>query len=198
MRATHSCPHVNLKIMGIDFLVNLVVLRSSGINVVGTLKLGYPLLPYKDKEPTPLPPSRVVGVPYVGPSRSSPQARAATRDPRQHPAPPRGRPPGRHVARRGDVLQDIVSGSGLPWESVGPLYIQPRPPGTVRGSQSMRVGPLGWDQDPSERGSGRSQQGPGILGQKIPCPGSRSGMGPELTRVRALSFTHPLLAQVEA
>jgi hypothetical protein len=34
MRATHSCPQVNLKIMGIDFLVNLVVLRSSGIYVI--------------------------------------------------------------------------------------------------------------------------------------------------------------------
>jgi hypothetical protein len=71
---------------------------------VGTLKLGYPLLPYKDKEPTSLSPSRVVGVPYVGPSRSSPQARAATWDPLQHPAPLRGRPQGRHEARRGDIL----------------------------------------------------------------------------------------------
>jgi hypothetical protein len=104
------------------------------IHVVGTLKLGYPLLPNKDKEPMPLSPSRVVRVPYVGPSRSLPQARVATRDPRQHPAPPRGRLQGRHVARRGDVLQDIVSGSGLPWESAGPLYIQPGPPGTTRGS----------------------------------------------------------------
>jgi hypothetical protein len=33
-RVTHSCLHVNLKIMGIVFLVNLVVLRSSGINVI--------------------------------------------------------------------------------------------------------------------------------------------------------------------
>ena len=34
MRATHSCPQVNLKIMWIDFLVNIVVLRSSGIDVI--------------------------------------------------------------------------------------------------------------------------------------------------------------------
>jgi hypothetical protein len=37
MKATHSCPHANLKIQGIDFLVNLVVLGSNGIDVV----LGY-------------------------------------------------------------------------------------------------------------------------------------------------------------
>jgi hypothetical protein len=34
MKATHSCLHVNLKIQGIDFLVNLVVLGSNGIDVI--------------------------------------------------------------------------------------------------------------------------------------------------------------------
>jgi hypothetical protein len=34
MKATHSCFHVNLKIQGIDFLVNLVVLGSNGIDVI--------------------------------------------------------------------------------------------------------------------------------------------------------------------
>jgi hypothetical protein len=34
MRATHSFPQVNLKIMGIDLLVNLVVLRPSGVDVI--------------------------------------------------------------------------------------------------------------------------------------------------------------------
>jgi hypothetical protein len=34
MKATHSCPHVNLKIQGIDFSVNPVVLGSNGINVI--------------------------------------------------------------------------------------------------------------------------------------------------------------------
>jgi hypothetical protein len=34
MKATHSCIHVNLKIQGIDFLVNLVVLGSKGIDVI--------------------------------------------------------------------------------------------------------------------------------------------------------------------
>jgi hypothetical protein len=34
MKATHSCLHVNLKIQGIDFLVNLVVLGSNGVDVI--------------------------------------------------------------------------------------------------------------------------------------------------------------------
>jgi hypothetical protein len=34
MKATHSCLHVNLKIQGIDFLVNLVVLGSNDIDVI--------------------------------------------------------------------------------------------------------------------------------------------------------------------
>jgi hypothetical protein len=34
MKATHSCPHVTIKIQGINFLVNLVVLGSNGIDVI--------------------------------------------------------------------------------------------------------------------------------------------------------------------
>jgi hypothetical protein len=34
LKATHSCLHVNLKIQGIDFPVNLVVLGSNGIDVI--------------------------------------------------------------------------------------------------------------------------------------------------------------------
>jgi hypothetical protein len=34
MKATHSCLHVNLKIQGIDFPVNLVVLGSNDIDVI--------------------------------------------------------------------------------------------------------------------------------------------------------------------
>jgi hypothetical protein len=34
MKATHSCPHVNLKIQGIDFSVNPVVLGSNDIDVI--------------------------------------------------------------------------------------------------------------------------------------------------------------------
>jgi hypothetical protein len=34
MKATHSCPHVNIKIQGIDFPVDPVVLGSNGIDVI--------------------------------------------------------------------------------------------------------------------------------------------------------------------
>jgi hypothetical protein len=71
------------------------------INIVGTLKLGYPLLLYKDEEPTRLSLSRVVEVLCVGPSHSSPQSQAAILGPQQRPTPPHGagpKPP--HVQRR--------------------------------------------------------------------------------------------------
>jgi hypothetical protein len=34
IKATHSCPHVNIKIQGIDFSVDPVVLGSNGIDVI--------------------------------------------------------------------------------------------------------------------------------------------------------------------
>jgi hypothetical protein len=34
MRASHLCPRVNLKILGIDFLADLIVLKSWGIDVI--------------------------------------------------------------------------------------------------------------------------------------------------------------------
>jgi hypothetical protein len=34
MKSTHVCPQVNLKIKGINFQADLVVLTSSGINVI--------------------------------------------------------------------------------------------------------------------------------------------------------------------
>jgi hypothetical protein len=34
MEATYQCSNVNLKIMGIDFMVDLVVLKSCGIDVI--------------------------------------------------------------------------------------------------------------------------------------------------------------------
>jgi hypothetical protein len=34
MKTTHLCPQVNIKIMGVDFLANLVILKAWGIDVI--------------------------------------------------------------------------------------------------------------------------------------------------------------------
>jgi hypothetical protein len=34
IKASHLCPRVNLKILGIDFLADLIVLKSWGIDVI--------------------------------------------------------------------------------------------------------------------------------------------------------------------
>jgi hypothetical protein len=47
------------------------------------------------------------------------------------------------MARRGDILQDAISGSGPPRESVGPLYTQPGPLSMARDSQVSKPDPLG-------------------------------------------------------
>jgi hypothetical protein len=52
------------------------------------------------------------------------------------------------VVRRGDILQDAISGSGPPRESDGPLYTQPGPPSTVRDSQVSKSDPLGGTRTP--------------------------------------------------
>jgi hypothetical protein len=94
---------------------------------IGTLKLGYPLLLYKDEEPTRLSLSRVVEVLCVGPNHGLPQTRAATQGPQQRPTPPHGQVRSRHMSREGDILQGINSKSGPPWESAGPPDIQSGP-----------------------------------------------------------------------
>jgi hypothetical protein len=77
---------------------------------IGTLKLGYPLLLYKDEEPTRLSLSCVVEVLCVGPSHGSPQSWAAILGPQQHPTPPHGQVRSRHVSREGDTLHGVNSG----------------------------------------------------------------------------------------
>jgi hypothetical protein len=69
---------------------------------VGTLKLGYPLLLYKDAVPTWLSLSRVVRVLCVGPSHDSPQHRATTLGPQQRLTPPHGRVRSCHVFGESD------------------------------------------------------------------------------------------------
>jgi hypothetical protein len=100
--------------------------------IVGTLKLGYPLLLYKDAVPKRLSLSRVVEVLCVEPSHDSPQPRAITLGPQQRLTPPHGRVRNRHVSREGDILQGINSESGPPWKGIGPLDIQSGPPWMVQ------------------------------------------------------------------
>jgi hypothetical protein len=121
---------------------------------VGTLKLGYPLLLYKDKEPTRLSLSRVVEVLCVGPSHGSPQSQAAIMGPQQHPTPPHGRVRSLHVSREGDILHGVNSGLDpqgwfrTPGYTVQTPKVGPRPP-------LVQAGPLEWDTDPLPRmGSG--------------------------------------------
>jgi hypothetical protein len=45
------------------------------------------------------------------------------------------------MAREDDILQGINSGSGPPWESVGPLYIQTGPPGKVQDPHGRKLDP---------------------------------------------------------
>jgi hypothetical protein len=97
------------------------------MDIVGTLKLGYPLLLCKDAMPTRLSLSRVVEVLCVGPSHGSPQSQAAIMGPQQCPTPPRGWVRSRHVSREGDILQGINSGLDPPWESARPPDIQSGP-----------------------------------------------------------------------
>jgi hypothetical protein len=52
------------------------------------------------------------------------------------------------VTRRGDILQDAISGSRPPRESSGLLYTQPGPPSTVWDSQVSKPDPLGGDRTP--------------------------------------------------
>jgi molybdopterin-guanine dinucleotide biosynthesis protein A len=98
------------------------------------------------------------------------------------------------VTRTGDILQDVVSGSGPPRESTRPLYTQPGPPSTVRDSQVSRSGPLGGIRTlMSEVRTTYSK----VSGRGIPWPMSRIGKGPVLTRVRASTCALLLPAQAE-
>jgi hypothetical protein len=62
------------------FIVAITIF-TIGWDTIDTLKLGYPLLLYKDAVPTRLSLSRVVKVLCVGPSHDSPQPRVTTTAP---------------------------------------------------------------------------------------------------------------------
>jgi hypothetical protein len=113
----------------------------------------------------------------------------------QHPTLPHERSQGRQVTRRGDILQDAISGSGPPRESTGPLYTQPGPPSMVRDSQVSMPDPLGGIRTPlSEVRTTYSK----VPEQGIPWPMSWAGKGLVLMRVRTSTYALPLPAQAEA
>jgi hypothetical protein len=109
--------------------------------IVGTLKEGYPLLLYKDAVSTCLSLSRVVKVLCVGPGHGSPKSRATTLGPQQRPTQLHGQVQSRHMSREGDILQGINSGSGPPWESVGPLDMRSGPPRLVQDRHVCKLNP---------------------------------------------------------
>jgi hypothetical protein len=131
---------------------------------VGALKLGYPLLLYKDRGPTRLSLSRVVEVLCMGPSHGSPQPQAAILGPQQYPTPPHGRVQSRHVSREGGILQSINSGSGPPRESAGPPDIRSRPPGLVPDLHVCKRDPWIYGPDPQgwSQTSTSASQTPGM------------------------------------
>jgi hypothetical protein len=99
------------------------------------------------------------------------------------------------VTRRGDVLQDAISGSGPPRESTGPLYTQPGPPSMVRDSQVSKPDPLDGIRTPlSEVRTTYSK----VPGQGTPWPMPRTGRGLVLMRVRASTCALPLPAQAKS
>jgi hypothetical protein len=105
---------------------------------VGTLKLWYPCYCTKTQNPRDYP---LVAwqTCYVGPSCASPQSRAATLGPQQHPTTPDGRVRSCHVSREGGMLQSINSESGPPRESAGPPRYTVRTPGYI--GRTSKVGP---------------------------------------------------------
>jgi hypothetical protein len=104
------------------------MILSSHYILVGTLKLGYPLLLYKDAVPTRLSLSRVVELLCVGPGHDLPRPWATTLGPQQRLTPPHERVQSRHMSREGDTLQAINSGLGPPHARTRPLESDLDPP----------------------------------------------------------------------
>jgi hypothetical protein len=126
----------------------------------------------------------------VGPGHDSPQPRATTLGQQQRLAPQHRRVRGRHVSRESDILQDIKSESGPPWESAGPLDIQSRPPSLVQD-------PHVYGPDPWNGIRAAHSRVPRFQDRTRPGFNQGSGGGPVPTRVRTCPHTLFLPAQVE-
>jgi hypothetical protein len=157
------------------------------ICLVGTLKLGYPLVLYKVAVPTRLSLSHVVKVLCVGPGHGSPQSRATTLGPRQRPTPSHGRVWSRHVSRKGGILQGVNSEFEPPRESAGPLYIQSGPPRLVLDPRIYSLDLQGWS-----RTSTCASRTPGMGSgppRMVSVPPTRRSQGPRTEHTRALNWT---------
>jgi hypothetical protein len=171
--------------------------------LVGTLKLGYPLLLYKRSTHAAVF-SRVVKERYVGPGHDSPQPRATTLGQQQHLTPPHGRVRCRHMSRESDMLWGITSESGPPWESVGPLYIRSGPPSLVQNLHVCEPDPWNGIQTPLCGVRATHSGVPGFQDRTYLGLNQDPGGGPVPTRVptwsggiRTLSHTLLLPAQAE-
>jgi hypothetical protein len=107
---------------------------------------------------------------------------------KQRPTPPRGRLRGHQMTREGNIYRDIISGSGPPWESVGPQQTWLGPPNTTR---DLCV-PLNRTRTPLSEVRIIHDK---ISGRRIPWPKSSTYMGPAQTLVRVLPGAPPLPAQ---
>jgi hypothetical protein len=142
----------------------------------GTLKLGYPLLLYKDAVPTQLSHSRVVRVLCVRLSHDSPQPRATTLGPQQRLTPPHGRVWSRHVSRESDRPKASTVSSNPHGRVPGPwIYSLDLQDWSWISTCASRTPGMG--SGPPVWGPGRPQWGPKVLGQNIlvPCSGPKQG-----------------------
>jgi hypothetical protein len=115
--------------------------NSTRNTTVGTPEQGYPLILYQDVVPTWLSLSRAAIKLRPGLGHDSAKSQTDTQGPQQRPTAPHWRVRSRHVSRKEEMLRDVNSKSGPPWESVGPLGMQPGPPGEVWDHHVCRPGP---------------------------------------------------------
>jgi hypothetical protein len=107
---------------------------------VGTLKLGYPLLLYKDEEPTWLSLSHEEKVLRMGPGHGSPQSQAAILGPQQPKSTTWAGPEPPRVQRRCYIPRH-QQWSEPPWKGAKPPDIQSGPLGLVPDPQAYSPDP---------------------------------------------------------
>jgi hypothetical protein len=152
---------------------------------VGTLKLGYPLLLYKDAVPTWPSLSRVVKVLCVGPRHDSPQPRATTLGPQQRLTLPHGRVRSRHVSRESGRPQGLNSESRPHGRVPNPWIYSPDLQDWSRTSTCASRTPGMGSGPPPRYGVRDAHNGvPRFQGRTYLCLSQDPGGGPVPTRVQ--------------